>query len=299
MALRDIMVCLDATAASDRRCELALNLALANRAHLTAAYALPKPRGSAAPPAGAGLPPTVLSPVSPDGAGVIGGLPPSATPEPQTVRETERADAAEQRFREMLPQRGLDGDWHIVDDADPAEVIELAKPADLAILGQYPGDHTDGRTWLRPDHVIIAAGRPVLVVPDSGVFASVGSRVLVAWDGTRECNRALNDALALIGNAEAVTVMHVGEGSADLDLKRLRLERIARHLNRHGIKTKLEESPSAGIPIADVLLSRAADLGADMIVAGGYHHTHLREALLGGVSRDLLDRMTVPVLMSH
>ena len=299
MALRDIMVCLDATAASDGRFELALNLALANRAHLTAAYALPKPRGSAAPPAGAGLPPTVLSPVSPDGAGVIGGLPPSAAPEPRVVRDTERAEAAEQRFREMLPQRGLDGEWHLVDDADPAELVELAKPADLAILGQYPGNESDGLTWLRPDDVVIAAGRPVLVVPDSGIFAGVGKRVLVAWDGTPECNRALNDALALIGDAEAVTVMHVGASPADLDLNRLHIERIVRHLKRHGIKAKLEESPRAGIPIADVLLSRAADLGADLIVAGGYHHTHLREALLGGVSRDLLDRMTVPVLMSH
>ena len=64
-------------------------------------------------------------------------------------------------------------------------------------------------------------------------------------------------------------------------------------------RAKPEESLRGGIAISDVLLSRAADLGADMIVAGAYHHSHLREELLGGVSRDLLDHMTVPVLMSH
>jgi nucleotide-binding universal stress UspA family protein len=153
-------------------------------------------------------------------------------------------------------------------------------------------------TWLRPDHVVTAAGRPV-VIPYAGTFARIGRRVLVAWDGTREANRALHDALPLFGNAEAVTVMHVGTQEADMDRVRPWLERIARHLQRHGVKAQPEESPRGGIPISDVLLSRAADLGADMIVAGAYHHSQLRETLLGGVSRDLLDHMTVPVLMSH
>jgi nucleotide-binding universal stress UspA family protein len=180
-----------------------------------------------------------------------------------------------------------------------AKLIELAETADLAILGQYPGNDSDGVTWLRPDHVVTAAGRPVLVVPYAGTFARVGSRVLVAWDGTREANRALHDALPLIGDAEAVTVIYVGTRETDLDRARPRLERVVQHLQRHGVRAQPEESPRNGIAISDVLLSRAADLGADMIVAGAYHNSHLRETLLGGVSRDLLDHMTVPVLMSH
>ena len=299
MPLRDIFVCFDATVAGDVRFELALHIAHANKSHLTAVYALPKPHGSAIPPVGAGLPPTVLGPVSPDGARAMGGLPISAVPEPEVLREAERANAAEQRFHEVLAQRGLDGEWYMVNHTDLAELVELAKPTDLAILGQYQGDGADGGTWLRPDDVVIAAGRPVLVVPHTGTFARIGRRVLVAWDWTREANRALHDALPLIGEAEAVTVMHVGVSEADVYHDRRQLEWIVRHLHRHGVKAKLEESPRAGIPIADLLLSRAADLGADMIVAGGYHHAHLRESLLGGVSRDLLDHMTVPVLMSH
>jgi nucleotide-binding universal stress UspA family protein len=223
----------------------------------------------------------------------------AAAPVVDVLREGERADTVQERFQEELQARGLDGEWHIVDHTDLAELIELAKAADLAILGQYPGDDLDGVTWLRPDHVVTAVGRPVLVVPYAGTFAHVGSRVLVAWDGTRAANRALHDALPLIGNAEAVTVMHVGTQPADLDRERPRLERIVRHLQRHAVKAEPEESPRGGIAISDVLLSRAADLGADMIVAGAYHHTQLRETLLGGVSRELLDHMTVPVLMSH
>lgn len=298
MVLRDILVCLDATEAGDGRLELARNLAQANKAYLTAVYALPEPRESSIPPAGPGLPPTVLGPVSPDGARAIGGQPVIATPG-QTLPDAERADALEQRFRAELPLSGLDGEWHMLNRADLAELIQLAKAADLAILGQYPGSDSSGATWLRPDDVMVDAGRPVLVVPYAGAIERVGRRVLIAWNGTREANRALHDALPLIDGAEAVTIMHVGAEQADLDRDRPSLERIVHHLRRHGIEAQPEESLHPAISVRDALFSRAADLGADMIVAGAYHHSRLRKNLLGGVSRDLLDHMTIPVLMSH
>jgi nucleotide-binding universal stress UspA family protein len=298
MDICDILVALDATGSG--RLELALNLAQANKARLTAAYLLPEPGGWSTPPAGVGLPPTILGPVSPDGAAAIGGRPASASgPVAQVLQEAEEADAVEDRFRDGLARRALDGEWRSFDHTEPAELIRFARSADLAVLGQYPGDDSDRRTWLRPDDLMIETGRPVLVVPYAGAFELVGRRVLVAWDGTREANRALHDALPLIGGAEAVTVLHVGAQPADLDRDRPWLERIVGHLGRHRINARAEETPSGDIATADVLLSRAADLGADMIVAGAYHHSQLRESLLGGVSRDLLDHMTVPVLMSH
>jgi hypothetical protein len=77
-------------------------------------------------------------------------------------------------------------------------------------------------------------GRPVLIIPYAGTFARVGTRVLIAWDGTREANRALHDVLPLIEDAEAVTVLYVGTRESDLDRARLRLERVVQHLQRHG-----------------------------------------------------------------
>jgi len=297
MGLCDILVCLDATEAGDGRLELALNLAQANKAYLTAVYALPLSRAGI-PPAGPGLPPTVLGPVSPDGARAIGGQPFITTPV-QPLPDAERADAMEQRFRAELPLSRLDGEWHMLDPADLAELIQLARATDLTVLGQYPGSNSGGATWLHPDDVMIDAGRPVLVVPYAGVVERIGRTVLIAWNGTREANRALHDALPLIVGAEAVTVMHVGAEQTDLDRDRPSLERIVRHLARHGIEARAEESLHPAISVRDALLSRAADLGADMIVAGAYHHSRLRETLLGGVSRDLLDHMPVPLLMSH
>jgi nucleotide-binding universal stress UspA family protein len=150
MALRDILVCIDHTAAGDVRFQLALNLAQASKAHLTSVYVLREPRSLPTPPAGVGLPPTVLGPVSPEGARAMQRQPISAAaPVVEVLREGERADTAEERFREELQLRGLDGEWHIVDHTGVAELIELTETSDLVILGQYTGDDSDGVTWLR------------------------------------------------------------------------------------------------------------------------------------------------------
>ncbi len=74
---------------------------------------------------------------------------------------------------------------------------------------------------------------------------------------------------------------------------------IALHLARHGVKAQIERTVSAEVPIGELLLSRAADLGADLLVMGAYGHSRTRELLLGGATRSILESMTIPVLMSH
>jgi nucleotide-binding universal stress UspA family protein len=196
----------------------------------------------------------------------------------------------QQRFEAALAE----GEWHAVGRREPPQLTELAKAADLTVLGQY-----SAAARLRPEEVLVAAGRPVPVVPYAGNFDHVGRRVLVAWDDSPEAVRAINDALPLLEKAQAVTVMFVGPQEAHLKEAQPSLERIVRHLQRHQIEATPQASLSAEIKVSDILLSRTADHDADLIVAGGYHHSQLREALLGGVSRELLRHMTVPVLMSH
>ena len=291
MALKDLLVCIDPGSLSDARLRLAFNLARVHRAHLTAAYVMPKAEDLIAhPPAGV-VPPGELG-------GLVrgGGMAPGGAVS-EVLREAEEAEAVEQRFKAELHLSGLEGNWHLLDAGEEAELIELAKSFDLMITGQLSPDTRFAA--FAPEHIAVGTARPVLVVPYAGVFESVGKRVLVAWDDSREAVRAVNDALPLLGEAEAVTVMSIGPRETELERRRTSLERIIGHLQRHAIATRLEESVQGGIAVSDVLLSRAADLGADLIVAGLYHHSQLREALIGGVSRDLLDHMTVPVLMSH
>jgi nucleotide-binding universal stress UspA family protein len=208
-----------------------------------------------------------------------------------------RAEHAEQRFREMLRLQRITGDWRLIDGPDTEEVVELAKSVDLAILGQY--SRAANGSGFRPDDVATACGRPLLVVPYVGDFAAVGNHVLIAWDGTREATRALNDALPLIEGAKTATVLTVLTAEKQFPRAHAQLQQVISHLEHHGVQARAEETLRGDLTISDLLLSRAADLGADMIVAGAYHHSPLREALVGGVSRELLQHMTVPVLMSH
>jgi nucleotide-binding universal stress UspA family protein len=291
MALKDLLICIDPTAAGDARLKLAFNLARANKAHLAGAYVLPEGDGARRGPSGFGGVPgmTGLTEEPSPGAAVS-----------EVFHEGEIADRVEHRFRDELRVAGIDGEWHIVPDGDSDELIELAKSVDLTIMGQRPpNSRSDGAARFRPDDVVMAAGRPVLVVPYAGNFETVGERILAAWDGTREANRAINDALPFLADAQSVTVIYVGANERDLEQHLPALERITGHLQRHGVNAVPEETTRSGLAISDILLSRAADLAADLIVTGGYHHSQLREALIGGVSRDLLQHMTVPVLMSH
>jgi nucleotide-binding universal stress UspA family protein len=291
MALRDLLVCIDPTAAGDARLKLAFNLARANGAHLTGVYAMPEADSGRSGPTGFGGLPSMAG---------FNEQPSPGTAVPEVFREAEIADHIEHRFKDELRIAGIDGEWHFVPDDNSAELAELAKSVDLTIMGQRPpNSRIDGAPRFRPDDVVLATGRPVLVVPYAGNFETVGKRILAAWDGTPEANRALNDALLLLADAQVVTVIYVGSNGRDLEQHLPALERITDHVQRHGVNAVPEETTRGGLAISDILLSRAADLAADLIVAGGYHHSPLREALIGGVSRELLQHMTVPVLMSH
>jgi nucleotide-binding universal stress UspA family protein len=296
MALKDILVGVDPSTAGEGRLKLAFNLVRAHKAHITACYIMREEHAAPGPI----MPGVPVSPgsgilVAPQAGPTLGGTVP--TPISPASREAERAEQVEELFRTELRAHGLGGEWHLLSPGETAVFIDLAKSFDLTILGQLSPEIRS--TGFRPDEIVIATGRPVLVVPYAGAFDTVGRRALVAWDGTREAARAANDALPLLENAEAVTVMFVGARETALEEHHPSIERMVHHLQRHGIAARAEETLHGDLRISDVLLSRAADLAVDLLVAGAYHHSQLREALVGGVSRELLDHMTVPVLMSH
>ena len=284
MDLRDIVVFLDVGAASEERLRLATNIARQHEACLSAVF-LQDDR-MAEFPSGLSVP----------RLGLMAGAPvPIAT---EISRTAIHAETVERRFRDCLHSFSGEGDWYALDRASTAELIALARAADLIIIGQV-NPNARPAPAMRPDEIVVACGRPVLMVPYIGSYAQVGRRVLVAWDGSREAVRALNDALPVIRDAEEVTVTTVRAHAKDSERDHVSMNRITRHLTRHNIAVRTEEILRGSNTISDVLLSRAADYAVDLIVAGAYHHSPLREALTGGVSRGLFQHMTVPVLMSH
>jgi nucleotide-binding universal stress UspA family protein len=210
----------------------------------------------------------------------------------------QRADAAkaERAFRAEVARLKLTAEWHCRETDMTEAVIGLTRLHDLVIIGQSnPGAPMNA---LRPGEVVLAAGRPALVVPYAGTFSEIGRHILVAWNGTREAARALHDAMFLIDGAEAVTVLEIDPPGEEEDPD-LRAAHVVEALKRRGVAAKAETTVSDGTPIADVILSLAADITADLVVMGAWGHSRLREYVLGGASRGILHEMTVPVLMSH
>jgi nucleotide-binding universal stress UspA family protein len=276
MALKDLLVHVDIDPACTSRVDLAVALAATHDAHLTGLHPMGWPR----------LPGYVEA-----------ELPPNFLDEQR--RELEHlARRVEEQFHERTRRRGVRGEWR-VDTGDIVGTTKLqARYADLTIVGQgidlkdAPYD-----VAFLPEELALGVGRPVLIVPRYGTFEAVGKRVLIAWNGSREATRAVHDAIPLIKHATKVTVLSIDPERDTGD--RLPGADIALHLARHGIAAEAASTVGLDIGVGDLLLSRAADLGADLIVMGAYGHSRLREVVLGGATRHILQHMTVPVLMSH
>ncbi|MDE2582213.1 MAG: universal stress protein [Rhodospirillales bacterium] len=220
------------------------------------------------------------------------------TSQPGAVAE--RAEQAEAAFRTGVAESGLAGAW-VAGDADPPQtLLRMAHHADLVVVGQPdPASPAAGRTADMIEQLLLHAGRPLLLVPYAGTFDAVGSRVLIGWTETRECARAVHDALPLLTGATSVTALTILEGRHTPVDDEPPAAELARHLQRHGIAATAARTVTDGIADADALLSYACDIGVDLLIMGGYGHSPLRERMLGGVTRSLLRHMTVPVLMSH
>jgi nucleotide-binding universal stress UspA family protein len=174
--------------------------------------------------------------------------------------------------------------------------IRLARLTDLAVLGQASPDDTDAATDIDlPADIVLGLGRPVLLVPYAGTFPRIGTRILAGWNSTRESTRALADALPFLRRAEQVTLLAINPREKRDTLQ----SALGAWLTRHKIKGKVEIEKTEELEVGDAMLSRAADLSADLIVMGGYGRPRLREFILGGATQSMFRSMTVPVLMAH
>src|SRR5690606_8100412 len=186
------------------------------------------------------------------------------------------------------------GEWRVM-DGDPVDAMTLCtRYADIAVVGQANPDEPGINARMVPE-LLLAAGRPILVVPYVGTYTSFGRRIMVAWNGNREATRAVHDALPLLKKAEQVIVFCVNPS----DDQHIPGSDMALHLSRHGVNAEPRHVVAPDIGVGDALLSAAADHAVDVLVMGGYGRSRLRELVLGGATRQILQSMTVPVLLSH
>lgn len=213
------------------------------------------------------------------------------------------AAAAETKFRERTEAHRVRTHWQTVmtasDEALIRQTLAVARNADLAILGQHDPERHDVRVPADfPEQVILQSGRPVLVVPFAGHFEGASRRVLIAWNGSREAARALNDGLPLLASAEYVALLAINP-EPERRPGENRLAHVTRHLQAHGIDAAVETLRIGDIAAMDMLLSRLADEAIDLMVMGAYGQYAGPALHRGGSTRHILGHMTVPVLMSH
>ncbi len=169
--------------------------------------------------------------------------------------------------------------------------------ADLLVLGQRleAGDSPAGVTPDFNESVLIDSGKPALLIPSIYKAEPIGRVVLVAWKPTREAASALRAALPFLQRAQQVHVATWSEPGADEAAG----PDVEAALRRHGVTAIVHRDVASSRDVGELLLSRAADLSADLLVMGCYGHSRAREWALGGASRSVLESMTVPVLMAH
>lgn len=279
MSFKDILVHIDRNKSTAARLETAINLAAAHQAHLTGLYVLTYPR----------IPGYIKTQIDPE---VL---------EESAKAARSAAGAVETMFNEQVERAGITAEWRCVEGEDIVDTIRLhGRYCDIAVIGQHDPEASESiGAGDMPDRLILSLGRPVLLVPYVGSYSTIGHRVLVAWDASRLATRAVNDALPFLRAAQHVDVIAVNphggpEGHGDIPSADICL-----HLSRHGITAEAQHLSATDIEAGDMLLSRAADLGSDLIVMGAYGHARWRELVLGGVTKHMLGHMTVPVFMSH
>jgi nucleotide-binding universal stress UspA family protein len=208
------------------------------------------------------------------------------------------SQAAESEFRSALQTRAGSLEWRSTVEfgALSGHIAHEARSSDLIITSVESGGLFEASRLVNTGDLIMQVGRPVLVVP-RGAKALALDQVLIAWKDTRESRRAVLDALPLLKKAARVTLAEIAVEDR-LPLAHKHLEEVAGWLGRHGVKAEGRASLSTGED-ADRLYAIAKEQGADVVVAGAYGHSRLREWVLGGVTRDLLLRADICALVSH
>jgi len=176
-----------------------------------------------------------------------------------------------------------------------ATVGTLARLYDLTIVLQpEPGRDTFDNTV--PQEILFQSGGPVVFIPYTHKGPFEPKHIGIAWDGSRLAARALRDAAPFLVRAQTVTIISVNEKEIPADVSAATLKA---HLARHELPAGIVRMNADRADIQPTILSIAADTGLHLIVMGGYGHSRLNERILGGVTRGMLQSMTIPTLMSH
>lgn len=275
MSLRDIVVFLDQFDHSAVRLDVALDLAARHGARLIGLRAEVHPH----------LPNAIRS-------GVVEA---ALSAHEDAIRTDTRKIEADLRGRASAAK--VDCDWWVVRDGGIAKVCELARYANLTIVGQPASNAEEDFAGLDLLHdLVLSTGRPVLVVPRAPLAGSVGRRIAIAWNGSGEASRALADAMPLLRKADRVAIL-LAKSADSAHFSAM----LANHLKRNGIAAEAHgiDARAHDHDAGAAMLAEADAFAADLLVMGAYGRSRIRELVLGGATRHILQHLPIPVLMSN
>ncbi len=207
------------------------------------------------------------------------------------------------RLKSRLAQESISSEVRLVESmfAEPAQLAaHHAHSADLSIVAGAIGDTAEGAvTQSYFGGLLLESGRPVLVVPPRCKATLPPKRIVLAWRPTRESTRAMHDALPFLETAERVDVLVVNADGGEAGHGEQPGGDVAAHLAKHGVNVNVVQRDSKNRSVSSIILEHARESYAQMIVAGGYGHSRLREWAMGGVTRELLLTAPIPVFYSH
>jgi len=219
--------------------------------------------------------------------------------EDERLQAMERAETAMGVFEAEVRKAGLAYTCRTI-SAIPAEAITIAGASarlhDLTIVSQPDPERSTFDNDLSRE-LLFESGGPVLFVPYTFRGSLSPRRVGICWDGSRLASRAVRDAMPLLRNADEITVITIE--NSDVSSDAAGPEQLVQHLARSDLSAKVVKLAARHSEIQPTILSVAADRSLDLLVMGGYGHSRFQERILGGVTREMLQCMTVPTLMSH
>ncbi|MDH5355540.1 MAG: universal stress protein [Gammaproteobacteria bacterium] len=277
MAIKNILVHIDHTAACELRVKAAIELAKTNSARLSALFVVPDYF----------VPSYVEAQISAD---IISQI---------SDQALSRAKETQGKIKAMVTEAGLELDSYIEEGNIIAILNDYARYTDLVVLGQSQANDPDNISEGLADHLVIECGAPCLVIPYIGARQTLGKHILVAWNESRESARALRDSLPLLQQADQVSVLLIKHKSHNEEHTAMQEKVMLDYLADHGISGKIILCIDNHIDPGNTMLAQALDNDCDLIVMGAYGHSRLREIVLGGATRHLLKEMTVPTFISH
>lgn len=172
-----------------------------------------------------------------------------------------------------------------------------AKFCDLAILPRPFGNERSETDEKITESALLAAECPVLIVP-SDDMSGREAKAVIAWDGSDQSLRAVRAAMPLLQQSSQVDVVIIANSKRAIGEAEIASD-IATFLSRHNLNVQVNVVAKSASEISDVIRTYAMDIGANLVVMGGYGHSPLREFFFGGVTRDMLKNCKIPILMAH